>query len=227
MKRFILSAFVILVSFVCLGQETIKFLDIPVDGKKTEVIAKLILKGFQYDRANDCLEGVFNGKESTLFIHENNGKVDRIMVFNVFPIALAKNEFNTLLKQFQSDEKYVSSAENSPISEEENISYELRVNGKSYNAAFYPDPFVEGGDKGYQDYIANTAARLALEAANDGELLNPTEERVRSLANVIANSLIIRTSTSLLWFRLTSLDPGTDCAIYIYYDNLLNQSEEL
>ena len=224
MRRFILTICVLCYCFACFGQETVKFLDIPVDGKKSDVIAKLTQKGFRYDRETDTLEGVFNGKESTILIHENNGKVDRIMVMNVFPVTLAKKAFNTLLEQFLSNEKFVSSENNSLIPDDANLSNELCVNGKSYDAAFYPDPFVEGRDKSYQDYIAKTAAKRALEAANDGRLLNPTEERVRALANGIANSLIINSATSFVWIRLTSLDPGSsDCAICIFYDNMLNQ----
>ena len=49
----------------------LKFMGIPVDGSKTQVIQKLKERGFKYDSVNDCLTGEFNGKDSQIFIHTN------------------------------------------------------------------------------------------------------------------------------------------------------------
>lgn len=69
MKR-IAFLFCMLVLSVALyaQQEVTKFMGIPVDGTKTEMIAKLKAKGFTWYPAKDCLTGLFNGRDVTLYI---------------------------------------------------------------------------------------------------------------------------------------------------------------
>ena len=51
-----------------------KFLGIPVDGDKSEMMEKLKSKGFtQGPYAEDVLRGGFNGKEVDVFISTNKG----------------------------------------------------------------------------------------------------------------------------------------------------------
>lgn len=207
--------------FICNGQNTIDFLGIPVDGRKSDVVASLKNKGFRYDSTHDCLDGIFNGREVSIMVHENNGVVDRVMVWYPVPTALAKDAFNNLLSQFLSSDKYVSE-NNSYIPEDENISFELK-HGKKYGAAFYPDPFVEGGDKQFQDLIAQTTAKHVLDIIESGELENPTEERIDALSNIISTRLIINTATGVVWFSLVDSPSEADCIMYIYYDNMKNQ----
>lgn len=121
------------------NSNVLKFMGIPVDGSKTQVIQKLEEKGFKYDSISDCLTGQFNGKESNIFISTNKNKVDRIYVCD----ANAANEaniriaYNNLLNQFNNNSKYVTIEENKPLSEDENISYEMTMHNKRYEAVFY------------------------------------------------------------------------------------------
>ena len=58
-----------------------KFLGIPVDGNKSDMMIKLISKGFtQSPYAEGVLTGKFNGIDVNVHIATNNDKVCRIMV---------------------------------------------------------------------------------------------------------------------------------------------------
>lgn len=60
-----------------------KFLGIPVDGNKSEMIRKLKTKGFkQSPDVADVLIGKFNGTDVNVYIVTNNDKVCRIMVWD-------------------------------------------------------------------------------------------------------------------------------------------------
>ncbi len=62
-------------------EDVTKFLGIPVDGTKSEMINKLLNKGFtrtKYDR--DVLTGEFNGMNVNIMVQTINNKVWRIIV---------------------------------------------------------------------------------------------------------------------------------------------------
>ena len=53
-----------------------KFLGIPIDGTKAEIIQKLKAKGYTpTDIDSEVLEGEFNGKDVSIYIATNNNKV--------------------------------------------------------------------------------------------------------------------------------------------------------
>jgi hypothetical protein len=82
MKNLILAAMMILFATTANAQKDVtKFLGIPVDGTKAEMIQKLKAKGFTsnaYD--SEILEGEFNGEKVNIHIVTDNNKVYRIMV---------------------------------------------------------------------------------------------------------------------------------------------------
>lgn len=121
------------------NSNVLKFMDIPVDGSKTQVIQKLKEKGFKYDSINDCLAGRFNGKESRIFLSTNKDKVDRIMVCdaNTTDETNIRIAYNTLLQQFNNNSKYITIEDNKPIPEDERISYGMSLHNKRYEAVFY------------------------------------------------------------------------------------------
>ena len=141
MKKILSIVLVVLITIISSVQsnaQTLKFLGIPVDGRKSEVIALLKNKGFVYDSVNDCLSGKFNGVDSHIFVSENHGKVDRIMVAENTLVDEAQIiiHFNNLLYSFQNNEKYIGLSENQEISSNEDISYEMLVHNKVYTAHF-------------------------------------------------------------------------------------------
>ncbi|MBQ6691558.1 MAG: hypothetical protein IJN01_07700 [Rikenellaceae bacterium] len=141
MKRLILAAMMILFATTANAQKDVtKFLGIPVDGTKAEMIQKLKAKGFTSVGYQDVLEGEFNGTQVYVHVVTNNNKVYRIMVVDKSGQS-ERNiiiRFNKLCSQFENNKKYVSmTLENQMISEDEDISYEIIVNDKRYQAGFF------------------------------------------------------------------------------------------
>ena len=132
--------------FVCAvsyGQGTpdvTRFLGIPVDGTKAEMIGKLKEKGFSSSFGSDeLLEGEFNGKNVYVNIQTNNRKVWRIGVIdkNGCDETQIKINFNNLCRQFEENSKYINFKGDQTISEDEDIDYEMSVHNKRYEAVFY------------------------------------------------------------------------------------------
>lgn len=121
------------------NSNVLKFMGIPVDGSKTEVIQKLKEKGFKYDSINDCLTGQFNGMDSHIFVSTNKNRVDRIIVCSINGTTEANIRvvYNNLLKQFNNNSKYIPAIGNKLIPEDEDISHEMLVHNKRYDAVFY------------------------------------------------------------------------------------------
>lgn len=119
-------------------KEVTKFLGIPVDGYKSEMIQKLKAKGYKYNSTTDCLEGEFNGRDVEICVVTNNNKVYRIAVFdkNYSNETDIKIRFNTLCSQFENNSKYLGSKEQR-ILDNDDISYEMSVHNKRYEATFY------------------------------------------------------------------------------------------
>lgn len=142
MKRLIIIILALFAGITISAQtnsNVLKFMGIPVDGNKTQVIQKLKEKGFEYNSVHDCLTGRFNGKESRIFISTNKNKVDRIMVCdaNVTDETNIRIAYNTLLQQFNNNSKYITIEDNKPIPEDERISYGISLHNKRYEAVFY------------------------------------------------------------------------------------------
>ena len=140
MKKILIVALTLLFSVVSFAQNDVtQFLGIPVDGTKTDMIQKLKAKGFTYDATNDVLEGEFNGQDVLIAIVTENNKVYRICVIdkNETSESQIKIRFNKLCYQFENNKKYLSLGKDQTISESEDISYEMLVHKKEYQAAFY------------------------------------------------------------------------------------------
>ena len=138
MKKFLLLVLFALTMSYTSAQDVTKFLGIPVDGPKSEVIKKLQEKGFKYDRVKDVLTGTFNGEEVLIQIQTNgNGDVWRVALTDIASRGEIdiRIRFNRLLGQFENNDKY-EEIEASPILEGEDISYQITVKNKRYQAVF-------------------------------------------------------------------------------------------
>lgn len=140
MRRFLCFILFVLISFVGFSQESgpFKFLGIPVDGTQSQFVSQLRTKGFTYNSRNDGYRGQFNGKTVDVFIHTNHNLVDRVMV--EFPGTTEREiriQFNQLLSQFNESSKYMDLDFNEVIPDDEDISYEMLVHDKRYQASFY------------------------------------------------------------------------------------------
>jgi len=139
MKKSLLITLLMLFSLVCYGQNggPLKFLGIPIDGTKAQFVAKLKTKGFTYSSVSEGYKGQFNGKNVDVYIHTNHNLVDRVYV--AFPYTNEfniKTEYNRLLGQFKDNDKYMDLVMNEEISKDDDISYEMTVNNKRYQASF-------------------------------------------------------------------------------------------
>ena len=117
-----------------------RFLGIPVDGHKDEMIRQLKNKGFRstaYDA--DFLEGEFNGSNVRVYVVTNKNKVCRIAVSDVNNVdeTAIRIRFNTLCRQFSNNPKYLSLYGDQTLPDDEDISYEISVHKKRYEAVFY------------------------------------------------------------------------------------------
>ena len=139
MKKMLFVAVMLLFTFIANAQADVtKFLGIPIDGTKEEMIEKLKEKGFQmseYNPNNNILEGEFNGFDVNVHIATNKNKVCRIMVCdkNTQSGSSIKNRFNILCEQFKNNTNYIS-LEDYKIPENEDVEKEILINKKNYQA---------------------------------------------------------------------------------------------
>ena len=232
MKR--LLSFIIGILIMCstvFGQSegTLKFLGIPVDGSKSEMVAALKDKGFRYDSNSGFLVGDFNGRESHIWVVENHGKVYRVVVFdaNTSDEGQIRIRFNNLIHQFEnSNGKYYYINQNDKIPEDEDISYEISVNNKQYSAEFIYNPLY-GNDELRDRLINEVIEELGLEKIKDektaggityGEFYS---DKDNYLISSLVGSKIIQMSNSSVWF--TICNHYGEYFIGIYYDNLVNK----
>lgn len=146
MKKSIIFLFAVLMVTICFAQETkdvTKFMGIPVDGTYTEMIQKLRDQGFDWNTTYGLLEGEFNGDNVIIDVQTVNGKVWRVAVIlkKEYDETDVKIKFNRLCQQFERNPKYVSflGTESQKIGDEEDISYEMIVKSKQYQAGYLQD----------------------------------------------------------------------------------------
>ena len=232
MKRllsFVIGMFVMYTLVFGQSEGTLKFLGIPVDGSKSEMVAALKDKGFRYDSNSGFLVGDFNGRESHIWVVENHGKVYRVVVFdaNTCDAGQIRIRFNNLIHQFEnSNDKYYYINQNDKIPEDEDISYEIIVHDKQYSAEFIYNPLY-GNDELRDRLINEVIEELGLEKIKDektaggityGEFYS---DKDNYLISSLVGSKIIQMSNSSVWF--TICNHYGEYFIGIYYDNLVNK----
>lgn len=221
MKRIISILFAITVSMVALAQKDVtKFMGIPVDGTISEMKAKLKAKGFK--EANYGIEnqlvGRFNDTDVLVMPMENNGKVYRVCVTNLNPYSETdvRIAYNNLCYQFCRNSKY------SPLKEEkeymipdtEDISYEITVNNKNYEA-----PFIQLDSISAQKIINDALYSRFTEE----EIQHPTPEQRKEMREFGVKSLEEISRNKFVWFRIGQISYGR-YIIPLYYDNGYNKN---
>ena len=227
MKR--LLSFVIGILIMCstvFGQSegTLKFLGIPVDWSKSEMVAALKSKGFRYDSNSGFSVGGFNGRESHVGIVENHGKVYRVVVFdaNTYAAGQIKIRFNNLIYQFEnSNGKYYYIDQNEMIPEDEDISYEIIVHDKQYSATFIYNPLYgndELKDKLVNEVVEESKLLLEKKGITPEEFYSDKDNYIQVFSSIVDK--IFQMSKGSVWFKI--------CEYYgkyyigLYYDNLIN-----
>ena len=223
MKKLLFSLLATLLTLSLYAQNDVTtFLGIPVDGFKSEMRQKLIAKGFTPKKVgnNEYLEGEFNGTDVHIFIATNNNKVYRIMVCdaNTQDEANIKIRFNKLVNQFENNKRYTA-LDQYTISDTEDISYEMLVHKKNFDALFYQNPDMEKVDT---LALQNKIREQLLKKYKPEQLENPTEEmnqEVQAIAMRIGMDMIFKKP---VWFRIC--EHYGKYFITIFYDNEYNHA---
>jgi len=214
MKK-LLSITMLLISslFIYAQQDVTKFLGIPVDGSKSEMIQKLKAKGYTSSPLDkDVLVGEFNGADVNIHVVTNNNKVYRIMICDVNNIDERDIQirFNRLCEQFVNNSKYSSlPLEEYMIPDDEDISYEITVHKKRYEAVFY--------QKTDETFMAKQI-EAAFPQYTKEQLANPSEELRAEIVNFVTQYI----SKKAVWFMINER-LGKYC-ITMYYDNEYNNA---
>lgn len=220
MKRILSIVFTLVISISLFAQKDVtKFMGIPVDGFKSAMIKKLKEKGFVSSISDkSILTGEFNGTQVNVHIATNNNKVCRIMLCDINQVGETdiKIRFNRLCQQFQNNSNYIS-INDFTIADDEDISYELTVNNKRYEAVFYQKPSTIDSTE-----IAHKLQAYILEKYTPQELENPSEETQK---DIYKKSLEYTTDIIVkkpVWFMISEY-----LGMYyitMFYDNEYNRA---
>ena len=202
-------------------KDVTQFLGIPIDGPKSEMIQKLKAKGFHANSYNkDVLEGEFNGMDVNVYIATNGDKVCRIMVCDANNAGERSIQirFNRLIQQFEKNPKYMSLG-NELIPDDEDISYNINVNNKRYQAIFYQRP-AELSDT---TLLQEKLMPIILEKYTPEQLANPTEDMEKELMKMSFEYMMELCSKKPVWFMIS--DHYGKYYITMFYDNEYNRAD--
>lgn len=230
MKKLLTTILGIIITLALFAQSTndntLKFLGHPVDGSKSEMEKHLISRGFTYDSDYDSYRGIFNGKNVNVLISTNKDNVDRVYVaFNKQRNeADIINEYNTLLRQFKRNEKYTSLSENLEIPTDEDISFEMSVHNKTYQATFYQKPQLD--TLAIVEEFTSLCSEEQIEKIMSIDFSNLDTFDFSENADILQIILAITKKTmeyitGCVWFTIHEVY-GT-YQIGLYYDNLNNR----
>jgi hypothetical protein len=213
--RFIILLIIPITSYA--QKDVTQFLDISVEGFKPEIIQKLKSKGFTINQnKEDVLNGEFNGSDVNIFIKTNNNKVWRVAVFDINSTdeTNIKIRFNNLIKQFVNNERYSKVADSTiakyTIPEDEDISFEIKVNKKRYDAVFYQKSLK------YDSLFKEKEILLSKDKLNEKEK-EILVDLIVELAKESINSLYKQ-----VWFMID--ENYGKYRIIIFYDNEYNKA---
>lgn len=221
MKKLVSLSMLLVMSFSLYAQErdVTRFLGIPVDGSKKDMIQKLKAKGFEsIPESADMLEGEFNGTEVWIGVATDNNKVWRVGVIDKNSISEGdiKIRYNALCRQFENNSKYMSFIEDQTIPDDTDISYQMTVYNKRYEAAFYQAPIIT-------DTVSYTTELSKFYFNNygvtpDADTLSSSEQRTERIVSTTF-SIIQQKS---VWFMINQL--YGKFYIAMFYDNEYNHA---
>lgn len=194
-------------------KDVTKFLGIPVDGSKTEMIQKLKAKGFKpSSQDKNILEGIFNGRKVNIFINTNGNKVCRLMVCDadLMDERSIQIRFNTLCSQFSNNPKYVSLIDNELISEDEDIAHEIIIKNKRYDAIFFQKPIQMLDTAAFEEYLKTMFSEAELANLSSGK----KDELIKELMEISLKKPV--------WFMISS--SFGKYYISMFYDNEYNRA---
>lgn len=196
-------------------KEVTEFLGIPVDGSKSEMLQKITDKGFTIKpNEKDILEGEFNGIDVFIAIVTTNNMVRRITVVDAKPTneANIKVRFNNLLRQFQTNKKYLTTEDSTLskliIPEDEDISYEFLVKKKAYQAVFYQKTAAYDSLAYEQEALKEKLGKI-----ETSDIVDLAKKRITELYKCFNKKV---------WVNISKVSGGY--RITIFYDNVYNEA---
>lgn len=221
MKKILMLLFSLMLTCTMQAQKDVTtFLGIPVDGFKSEMKKKLIAKGFKPIEGQDVLKGEFNGTNVHVHIVTNNNKVYRIMLYDETPQdeGNIKIRFNNLVRQFKNNKRYTALSDYT-LSDSEDISYEMTVNNKKYDAIFYQNPNTEKMDTiAFQKELMQ---KIQTKYTKE-QLANPTEEMQSDIQSISFELITEYMTKKPVWFRI--IRTMSSYSIAMFYDNEYNHA---
>ena len=223
MKKLALFFIAVVSTLVAYAQKDVTtFLGIPVDGSKPEMKKMLISKGFTPDRTpsgKDFLVGEFNGTDVHVHIITNNNKVYRIAVRDANPVDEAdiKIRFNNLVGQFERNKRYTR-ANSYTIAEDEDISYEMTVHEKTYEAYFFQKTKLLDTLALHGEVLNELLGKYTME-----QLQNPNEEVTKDMQDIFLQKTFDIFRKKLVWFKIKEY--YGKYYIVMYYDNEYNKAD--
>ena len=203
-------------------KDVTKFLGIPVGGTKTAMIQKLKAKGFTpstWDK--NILEGEFNGFDVNVHIVTNNNKVWRIMLADKITQDETgiKIRFNELCRQFENNKKYKSMTDKEQtIPDDEDLSYEMTVNNKRYEAVYYQQLEITDSIAFAKEVRSNLLSEYTEE-----QLANPSDEIKQEGLEATVLYLMDLCLKKTVWFKIAK--HAGEYYITMYYDNEYNHAD--
>lgn len=200
-----------------------KFLGIPIDGTKEEMIRKIQAKGFEYhnEYGREFLSGEFNGANVHIYVATNSNKVYRIMVAEqkLCSEGEIRIRFNNLMQQFQDNPKYVSFRIGQTfIPRDEDISYEMSVKSKLYDANYVQKTHEADTTLLQQDMLDISAH---IDQYLPASLVAETEPELLA-KYCFAQAYIKQFEKNMVWFRISEFNG--QYYLTLYYDNLYNKA---
>lgn len=222
MKKLTLIITTLLLSVSVFAQEDVtKFLGIPIDGFKSEMIKKLKAKGYtEHPYKKDVLVGEFNGRDVEISVVTNNNKVYRIFIQDAYAVDEynIKIRYNKLCEQFESNKRYISlDVDGQSIPEDEDISNQMLVYNKRYEALYFQAP-----EQIDTMAIQTTLIERILQKYTKEQLANPTSEMQEEVLEATFDIAFEIYEKKSVWFIINK--EGNKYRILMYYDNKYNEA---
>ena len=228
--------------FAQTSDHILRFLNIPIDGKRSDMITAIKKRGFEDDTYYPSYVGVFNKHLSLVNIETGkNGKVYRIFIVDYQPRSKKEviKQYNKLVLQFKNSEKYIELNDNSLIPDDENLYCEMQINKNNYDSYFFlkpskaskkynrqEDPQYLVIEKSYIDILREQPVSSMINKSyhdsppSYSSYYIPLKNSKPVLDDYIAKCDEIGI-TGMVWFKIA--EANGEFFICIYYDNLMNQ----
>ncbi|MBQ9076905.1 MAG: hypothetical protein IJY31_03580 [Muribaculaceae bacterium] len=194
-----------------------KFLGIPVDGSKAEMIQKLKAKGFTYDLYSDCLTGKFNNYDVMINVVTHNDKVWRIFIADAekYDRDSIISRFNNLLSQFENDPNYTAAVDQEIflMPDWDKQTSDAIFNSHGGHACFIQEDSLN---------VLNKVKPLLCHKYTEHQLSNPDIATCLDIKIEIIK-YVQSAAKKLVNFKIKEIDGKY--VLLLYYDNLHNYAE--